>query len=57
MAPKPTPPGECPQCWAHAHDKSIHRALKPGEDCQACLSHMRGGCPSIVPKPKPWYQR
>ncbi|WP_329583670.1 pRL2-8 [Streptomyces sp. NBC_01361] len=34
--------GECRQCWRHAHDPSIHRALRPGEDCKPCLSHMGG---------------
>ncbi|MGV2914475.1 pRL2-8 [Streptomyces alfalfae] len=47
MAPKPTPPGQCPQCWAHAYDKSIHRALKPGEDCPPCLDHAYNGCPGF----------
>ncbi|MFF8430885.1 pRL2-8 [Streptomyces sp. NPDC016566] len=56
MAAKETPPGECPQCWQHAHDRSIHRRLRPREDCQPCLDHMRNGCPYLVPKRKPsWW--
>ncbi|MGY6025188.1 pRL2-8 [Streptomyces spinosirectus] len=51
MAAKPTPPGQCPQCWQHAYDKSIHRRLKGG-DCLPCLDHMRNGCPYFVPKKK-----
>ncbi|WP_411757172.1 pRL2-8 [Streptomyces venezuelae] len=55
MAAKPAPPGECPQCWAHAHDKSIHKALK-GEQCQPCLDHMNNGHPVLVPKkPSSWW--
>nr|WP_079082985.1 pRL2-8 [Streptomyces antibioticus] len=49
---KPTPPGECPQCWQHAHDKSDHRRLKPRQDCPACVDHMVNGCPNPVPKKK-----
>ncbi|MDF2269211.1 pRL2-8 [Streptomyces coacervatus] len=52
MAARETPPGECPQCWQHAHDRSIHRRLKPREDCQPCLDHMHNGCPYLVPKKK-----
>lgn len=50
---KPVPPGQCIQCWTHAYDRDIHKRLKPGEDCQPCLSHM-GGCPPnmIAPKKK-----
>ncbi|MEV7190749.1 pRL2-8 [Streptomyces sp. NPDC093510] len=56
MAPKPVRPGECPQCWQHAYDKSIHRALKPGEDCPQCVSHMISGCPFLTPKkPSRWW--
>lgn len=47
---RPTPPGECPQCWAHAYDSSIHRRLAPGEDCPGCLDHLHNGCPYLVPK-------
>ncbi|MGW1363252.1 pRL2-8 [Streptomyces chartreusis] len=52
MAAKPTPPGECPQCWQHAHDKGIHRRLKPRQDCPACVDHMHNGCPNPVPRKK-----
>ncbi|WP_329337656.1 pRL2-8 [Streptomyces sp. NBC_00663] len=52
MAATQTPPGECPQCWQHAHDKSIHRRLKPRQDCPACVDHMVNGCPNPVPKRK-----
>lgn len=49
--PNNPPPGECRQCWRHAHDKSIHRQLGRREDCQACVSHMYGNHPPemIVP--------
>lgn len=50
MAVPETPPGACPQCWQHAYDKSIHRRLRPDEDCLPCLDHMRNGCPYLVPK-------
>jgi hypothetical protein len=52
MAAKPTPPGECPQCWQHAHDRSIHRSLPRGENCGPCVDHMVNGCPNPVPKKK-----
>jgi hypothetical protein len=42
---RPAPPGECPQCWRHAYDKSIHRSLAPREDCKPCLDHAYNGCP------------
>jgi hypothetical protein len=44
---KPVPKGkrQCRQCWHHAYDRDIHKRLKPGEDCQPCLSHMGGKCP------------
>ncbi|MFI8305506.1 pRL2-8 [Streptomyces sp. NPDC085927] len=45
-----TPPGQCPQCWQHAHDRRIHRKLKPREDCPQCVDHMVNGCPYLVPK-------
>ncbi|MDH2388331.1 pRL2-8 [Streptomyces sp. HNM0663] len=45
-----TPAGECPQCWQHAHDRSIHRKLRPREDCPQCVDHMVNGHPHIVPK-------
>lgn len=38
--PDDPPKGECRQCWRHANDKSIHRRLKPGEDCGPCVDHM-----------------
>lgn len=50
------PPGECRQCWAHAHDPDAHKGLGFFEDCPLCLSHV-GGCPPhmIVPKkPSIW---
>ncbi|MER6420694.1 pRL2-8 [Streptomyces sp. NPDC001137] len=52
VAVKPTPPGQCRQCWQHAYDRSIHRKLKPREDCLPCLDHMHNGHPpeQIVPK-------
>ena len=45
-----TPPGQCPQCWQHAYDKSVHRKLAPREDCPQCVDHMANGCPYLVPK-------
>lgn len=39
----PLPKNQCPQCWQHAHDGSIHRALK-GQDCPQCLNHMHTKC-------------
>lgn len=45
----PCPPKQCPQCWLHAHDKSIHRALK-GQDCQSCLNHMATNCDGFYRK-------
>ncbi|MFF7802066.1 pRL2-8 [Streptomyces olivaceus] len=39
----PCPPDQCPQCWQHAHDSSIHRALK-GKDCGPCLDHLATNC-------------
>lgn len=39
------PRGECRQCWRHAYDPSIHKALKPREDCRPCLDHMNNGHP------------
>ncbi|MGY0025155.1 pRL2-8 [Streptomyces sp. YJ-C3] len=56
MAARETPPGECPQCWQHAHDRRIHRKLKPREDCPQCVDHMVNGCPYLVPKrSKGWW--
>lgn len=45
--PKPQGPSprDCPQCWQHANDRSIHRALGPGEDCKPCLDHANKRCP------------
>lgn len=51
-----TPPGECPQCWAHSKQHSKNWLGIGEKDCQACLDHMYNGCPNIVPK-KAWYQR
>jgi hypothetical protein len=50
MAATQTPPGQCPQCWEHAHNKRIHRKLKPREDCPQCVDHMINGHPYLVPK-------
>ncbi|MFF1760381.1 pRL2-8 [Streptomyces sp. NPDC058266] len=47
-----TPPGECPQCWQHAHDRRAHRHLRPRQDCPQCVDHMVNGHPYIVPKKK-----
>ncbi|MFF7544164.1 pRL2-8 [Streptomyces canus] len=56
VAATQTPPGQCPQCWEHAHNPRIHRKLKPREDCPQCVDHMRNGCPSLVPKkPSRWW--
>jgi hypothetical protein len=53
--PNDPPPGNCRQCWKHAYDKSIHRALKPGEDCKPCVDHMGGHPPEmIVPGKRTW---
>ncbi|CAM5430069.1 MULTISPECIES: hypothetical protein [Streptomyces] len=44
-----TPPGECPQCWYHAHfSREAHAHLAPGQDCPACVDHMRNGCPGTA---------
>ena len=45
MAGNAAPRGECTQCWRHAYDKSIHRKLKPREDCGPCVDHMVNGHP------------
>ncbi|MEU8718209.1 pRL2-8 [Streptomyces sp. NPDC048663] len=42
------PVGQCRQCWQHAYDKSIHRKLKPKENCEPCLAHMGGRCPDSM---------
>lgn len=39
------PRGECRQCWAHAHDRSIHAAQDQRTDCADCVSHMGGRHP------------
>ncbi|MGW8380187.1 pRL2-8 [Streptomyces sp. ODS28] len=53
--PGETPPGECPQCWEHAHNRKVHARLKPREDCPACVDHMINGCPRVVPKKSRWW--
>ena len=55
MAHRETPPGECPQCWQHAHDPRIHRKLKPREDCPQCVDHMVNGHPNLVPTTSRWW--
>ncbi|MFP3986907.1 pRL2-8 [Streptomyces sp. E11-3] len=51
-----TPPGECPQCWHHAH--VIHKGnalgLLPEPECGPCLDHMVNGCPNVTPKKSMW---
>ncbi|MEU8488437.1 pRL2-8 [Streptomyces sp. NPDC048641] len=49
-----TPPGECPQCWQHAHNRAIHRN-QPRGDCPQCVDHMLNGCPNKVPKKKSFW--
>jgi Zn finger protein HypA/HybF involved in hydrogenase expression len=45
------PKGECRQCWAHAHDKSIHKALDRNLDhCPQCVAHMVGGHGNMIVK-------
>ncbi|MFD6432836.1 pRL2-8 [Streptomyces venezuelae] len=41
--PLPTKRKQCPQCWEHAHNKAIHKALK-GKQCEPCLDHMVTNC-------------
>ncbi|MER6747379.1 pRL2-8 [Streptomyces fungicidicus] len=55
MSARQTSPGECPQCWQHAHDRRIHRTLKPREDCPQCVDHMVNGCPNLTPKKSRWW--
>ncbi|WP_208606491.1 pRL2-8 [Streptomyces silaceus] len=55
MPVKKPPPGACPQCWQHAYDPSIHRRLKPREDCPQCLDHLHNGCPTRVPSNSIWW--
>jgi hypothetical protein len=51
MAVRPCPPGECRQCWRHAHDPSIHRSQDQGQDCAQCVDHMNNGHGNqLVPK-------
>lgn len=51
-----TPPGECTQCWHHAHDSRAHRHLGPREDCPQCVDHMKHGHGSnIAPKKSTWW--
>lgn len=54
---KPAPPGECGQCWQHAHDPSIHRRLGPREDCPQCVNHMNNGHGShlVAKKESSWW--
>jgi hypothetical protein len=45
-APSASPPqGECPQCWRHAYDRTVHRGLRG--DCPQCVDHMVNGCPGF----------
>lgn len=53
--PTNPPPGECPQCWRHAYDKSIYARLKPGQDCPECVDHLKRGCPYVIPKKSMWW--
>lgn len=55
MGTRQAPPGECPQCWRHAHDKAIHRRLAPRQDCPQCVDHMINGHPNLVPKKSSWW--
>lgn len=56
MAASPAPPGECRQCWQHAHDPSIHRSQNPREDCGPCVDHMLNGHgDQLVPKDSRWW--
>ncbi|WP_435058454.1 pRL2-8 [Streptomyces sp. bgisy060] len=44
MAKADNPPkGQCRQCWRHAYDRSIHKALGRREDCKPCVDHMNNG--------------
>lgn len=43
----PMPKGQCPQCWAHAYDRSIHARLAPREDCQPCIACKTAGHPPM----------
>jgi hypothetical protein len=49
MAKADNPPkGQCRQCWRHAHDKSIHKKLKPRENCGPCVEHMKNGHAGMI---------
>lgn len=49
------PDGECPQCWRHAYDKSIHRALpRDARQCDACVACKAAGHPGTKPKRGWW---
>ncbi|MFH8751089.1 pRL2-8 [Streptomyces rimosus] len=55
MSAKETPPGECPQCWYHAH--VLHNIWSSGYvpsqgDCQQCIACKAAGHPNLVPKTK-----
>jgi hypothetical protein len=40
------PRGQCRQCWYHAYASGeAHAHLARGEDCPACVDHMRRGHP------------
>lgn len=49
MATKPCPPGECPQCWHHAHvlHKGNWFGLAREPPCAGCDDHRINGCPDI----------
>ncbi|MCD9143448.1 pRL2-8 [Streptomyces albireticuli] len=53
--PNNPPPGECPQCWRHAHDKSIHARQDRRTDCAECVDHMLNGHPTLVPGRRRWW--
>ncbi|MFJ5851313.1 pRL2-8 [Streptomyces sp. NPDC092903] len=58
MASQTPPPGECTQCWLHAHNsREVHAHLAPRQDCPQCVDHMRRGCPPamIVPGKRRWF--
>lgn len=44
---RPVPKGQCPQCWTHAYDRSIHRSQDQSTDCPQCVDHMVNGCPGF----------
>ncbi|MGW3273961.1 pRL2-8 [Streptomyces kronopolitis] len=52
------PPGECRQCWFHAHE--VHKGnllgLAPRKDCPECLDHLNNGHGNmIVPGSRRWF--